>query len=454
MQDRHKDYLNFKKQYPNFIYNSYKYEMKENSIFIEYNFEIENLKKFNPTWTIDIKNKNEKIDLTKLEQLVFSLGMVELVSYWKITCSPNISIPCMHLNEEQINWWQKLYKKGLGEFLYLNNIKAESDFMNITSGNKTLPLNKLEKISEKNVLIPIGGGKDSIVTLELLKDNFNTYPYIINQRGATTNTVKKAFLEDKLINAKRTLDQNMIELNKQGFLNGHTPFSALVAFSSVIAAYLNNLGYVCLSNEASANESTVKNSDVNHQYSKSFEFELDFNEYHENNINTPVKYFSFLRPLSEMQIAKAVAQFPQYHDIFRSCNKGSKEDIWCGDCPKCLFVYIMLAPYLSTEEMKKIFGANLLDEEKLMLDFQKLTGILDEKPFECVGERDEVKSSLNLTLQKYKQENKELPLMLKYFADNFKNEKFKNFDNFYNEENLLPPKFVEILKGSVFIYDK
>ena len=129
--------------------------------------------------------------------------------------------------------------------------------------------------SEKGVLVPVGGGKDSAVTLELLKSaDVPVFAYIINPRGATIHTTESADLDaDHVISVHRTLDKRMLQLNKEGFLNGHTPFSALVAFSSLIAARLLNLSYVALSNESSANESTVAGSTVNHQYSKSFEFE-------------------------------------------------------------------------------------------------------------------------------------------------------------------------------------
>ena len=121
-------------------------------------------------------------------------------------------------------------------------------------------------------MIPVGGGKDSAVTIELLKNKADIYCYIINSRGATNATVEVAQLAKRTIYAKRTLDKNMLELNKKGYLNGHTPFSAIVAFSSIIAAYLNGLKFIALSNESSANESTIKDSYINHQYSKSYKF--------------------------------------------------------------------------------------------------------------------------------------------------------------------------------------
>ena len=215
------------------------------------------------------------------------------------------------------------------------------------------------------------------MTIELLKKaGQDCCCYIINPRGATSNTAKAAgFSEEQIKIARRTLDKNMLELNKQGYLNGHTPFSALVAFSSTITAYLQGLHYIALSNESSANESTVKGSTVNHQYSKSFKFEEDFHQYQTDHLPGSAYYFSMLRPLSEFQIAKYFAKQKQYHKIFRSCNAGSKTDSWCGHCPKCLFVYLILSPFLSREEVKEIFGTDMLNDPDMQPTLEQLVGI-------------------------------------------------------------------------------
>ncbi len=454
VRNRQDEYIEFRDKYKDFTYEGYTYKINEKEIDIEYNFKINNLIEFKPTWKIGIITKNNNIDKNVLENLIFSLGMVELVSYWKSTCSPNIHINSNELSEEQIKWWKKLYTKGLGEFFYLNNITPEKEYINILQNaklNKKYCVNKDNLNIDKNkVLIPVGGGKDSIVTIELLKEQFDSYPYIINSRGATTDTVQIAGLEDKTIHATRRIDSNLIKLNKEDFLNGHTPYSAIVAFSSVIAGYINNIGYVSLSNESSANESTVKNTDVNHQYSKSFEFEKDFNDYESMYINSDVKYFSFLRPIKEIQIAQIFSNLKQYHEIFRSCNVGSKSNIWCANCPKCLFVYIILSPYLTEQELIHIFGKNMFENKDLLLDFEKLTGIREEKPFECVGEVEEVLMSLKITTDRYLENNIKLPYLLEIFNTNFKdtniNTQISEIDNL---ENYIPEKFLKVLKEGV-----
>ena len=195
----------------------------------------------------------------------------------------------------------------------------------------------------------------------------------------------------------RVIDKNLLELNKQGYLNGHTPFSAIVAFTSYLMAYLTNRKYIVLSNEGSANEPTIIGTNINHQYSKTYEFEKDFYEYTKKYFKIDIKYFSLLRPIKEIQIAYLFSKYKEYHKIFRSCNVGSKSNpwIWCLNCPKCLFVFIILRAFLSLEEMTSIFGENLLDKKELEKDFLELIGQSDTKPFECIGTIDEVKYAMN-----------------------------------------------------------
>ena len=192
--------------------------------------------------------------------MLFGLGMVELVSYWKIACPPRVTVFAGSLTREQILWWKDLYYLGLGEFFYTNGIHADPEhFMELICEGPE-PEGRIVPVSAKNgCLIPVGGGKDSACTLEMLKKSGHPLKtYVINPRGATLKTIEAAGLtEEDSIHAGRTLDPRMLALNKEGYLNGHTPFSALVAFSSLIVAYLHDLRYVALSNESSANESTV-----------------------------------------------------------------------------------------------------------------------------------------------------------------------------------------------------
>ena len=455
-------YETLRRRFPRFFYRGYEIEETGTALGITYHFEIEGLSSFAPCWTFP---RPECADGTAvdglMERMVFSLGMVELVSYWKITCSPQVVVEAGALDEKQIRWWKDLYYNGLGEFFYVNQIDNVNpdDFMEIIcedSADQTA----CEQVAEdftvaseiSGVLVPIGGGKDSVVTLEILRQSgAPLYGYIINPRGATVHTAEVAGLDGgHLMEVRRTLDQNMLELNQKGYLNGHTPFSALVAFSGLIGAKLLHLPYVALSNESSANESTVLGSTVNHQYSKSFKFERDFNQYAAEYLPGSAYYFSLLRPLSEFQIARFFARQKLYHGVFRSCNAGSKTDSWCGHCPKCLFVYLILSPFLTSDEVRAIFGTNMLEDSSMTFTLDQLVGIEEEKPFECVGSRDEINAALVLTIDRMEEEGEPFPLLLRHYKQSGMYAGRKagrdRYFAYYDDENLVPEPFAALVK--------
>ena len=167
------------------------------------------------------------------------------------------------------------------------------------------------------------------------------------------------------------------------------------------AALLTGAENIALSNESSASEATVHGENVNHQYSKSYEFEQDFRGYLHQYLIPNISYFSFLRPLSELQIAKLFSLFTPYHQVFRSCNVGSKTGVWCNNCSKCLFTYLMLSPFLAEKQLHHIFGENLFDKESLQPVLNELRGKTAAKPFECVGTVEEVELAVHVLAQKY-----------------------------------------------------
>ena len=463
-----KQYLSLREQYPRFAYRGYEIEENDSCLKIPYRFETLGLSEFAPVWVFpkaegDCRRWSED---RLMQDMIFSLGMVELISYWKIACPPTVTVEAGRLNQDQIDWWKDLYFNGLGEFFYVNGIK-EADpnhFMDIQcAGQLKAPCTDqykerheecgVETVGKGNgVLVPIGGGKDSAVTLELLRlAGKPVCAYIINPRGATIHTTEVAGLDAAhVISAKRTLDSNMLELNCQGYLNGHTPFSALVAFSGIIAARMHGLTMVALSNESSANESTVQGSTVNHQYSKSFKFEEDFHYYQTTYLKGSAYYFSMLRPLSEFQIARFFAGQKQYHGIFRSCNAGSKTDSWCGHCPKCLFVYLILSPFLKPQEVRDIFGRNMLDDWDMKETLDQLIGIEEEKPFECVGSRDEINTAIVLTIKGLEEAGEALPCLLSYYKTTDLYQTFRTrgdqYSTYYDGNNLVPDDLAGLVR--------
>jgi len=437
-------YNELRNKYPNFIFDNYEIIDNVDNYKILYNFEIEGLEKFSPSIEI---SKDILKNITDIDNyFIFHIGLIELISYWKVTCSSNVIIKADYISDEQLEFFKKLYFHGLGEFFYLNNIDPDiNTFMNIKCVCEYKQRPNID-IKTDGCLIPIGGGKDSNVSLEILKDYKNSC-FIINPKEVNIKCAEVAGLSNNLVTIKRTIDKRLIDLNNKGYLNGHTPFSALVAFTSYYIAYLTGKKYITLSNENSANESTVIGTKINHQYSKTYEFENDFNNYTKKYFGCDIKYFSFLRPLSELQIAMLFSQYKKYHSVFKSCNVGSKKSpwVWCCDCPKCLFVYIILSPFLYKDELVNIFGEDLYEKESLLKVFKELIGDAETKPFECVGTTKEVRFSISYLINKLDKNN--LPYLLKYFYENYElldvNESLLTE---FNEENNLPLEFVDLLK--------
>ncbi len=432
-------------KYPKFIYKKYEILDQNDSYLITFYFEIEGLCEFKPT--LKIKKSKNNLDNDLFNYLVFHVGLIELISYYKCTCSKEIVIECGYLNEEQISWFKKLYYYGLGEFMYVNNINISMDeLVNITC-TSNLKYDKELKINTSGNLVAIGGGKDSIVSLKILK-GLDNLCFMINPKEPGIKAIEQSGYNE-YCSVERTLDKKIIELNNQGFLNGHTPFSSLVAFISYLCAYINGKKYIILSNESSANESTVIGTKINHQYSKTYEFENDFNLYTEKYFKIDIKYFSLLRCLSEFQIAELFSQYKEYHQIFKSCNVGSKSIPWkwCCNCPKCLFVYIMLSAFLTKEELYDIFKEDMYNNKELLDTFIELIGYSKTKPFECVGTYSEVRYVVSLVIQKYKDE--ELPYLLKYYKEHYKLELDKDYKREFNNENNIPDEFLKLVKNEL-----
>lgn len=440
-----------RKKYPLMTYEDFQWQVNDTTLFVTYHFNISGKYNFFPKYEIPLAGSDlNSFRDSFIDNMVFHIGMVELVSYWKLTCSPNILIKPFWINAVQQNWWRKLYFLGLGEFFYLNGINVDEDSL------LTFEFEKRSNLLRKNfslnpdngVLVPVGGGKDSLTSLSILKEYQEPrMAFAINPGLATEESVRIAGLENNFLKVKRILDPLLVTLNSKGFLNGHTPFSAIVAFVSSFVACLHGYGFVALSNESSANEATIPGTTINHQYSKSFDFENDFRKYMMKHVTSNVQYFSLLRPLNEIQIAAVFSQNPDYFKVFRSCNVGSKTNSWCCNCPKCLFTYIMLSPFIEPATLVSIFGENLLEKESLVPLLDQLAGIAAEKPFECIGTIDEVNSALSHLCKQYPATK--LPVLLKHHQTVTGSIRFSGLEdqlNAWNECHNLYNPFEKLLQ--------
>jgi UDP-N-acetyl-alpha-D-muramoyl-L-alanyl-L-glutamate epimerase len=457
-----------RQQHPRFFFEHAIVRQEDSSLALELGYRLEN----GPSLTtlITFPNISAEVlaqkDLGLIQNWAAQIGMVEGLSYWKTCCSPEWVIQVPGIIEEQIPFWQSLLKKGMSEFFFLHGIDAWQDnFVRFTveSGQTAEEIQaKVDTTThQEKLLIPVGGGKDSVVSSEILRDiklpvetfSVNMYPQL--------ERVVEVFWDGtpdgrKHIQVTRRLDPHLLEMNTEGYLNGHTPFSAMVAFISTLAAYLYDFRYVPLSNEWSANEGNTVflGQTINHQYSKTIEFEQLFREYQQKWLSQTIEYFSFLRPLHELQIAELFIQYPQYWPVFLSCNRGQKRGHWCGECPKCLFVAIMLAAFLPYEKILGIFGTDILNNKELTPIFDQLVGFTEVKSLECVGTRDETRAAIALAAEK----QTTLPYLLTYGWQTLQASgqsaevlrvQANDLRKHFVETHFLPVTFSELLKSKI-----
>lgn len=451
------------KNYKTFIFESYNFDEKNKILKLNYSYDEELFFEEKIEFPSDkILNKEE---LACLDNIFKYLHIVAGISYYKLFIPNKIEIKTFKLNKEQAEFFNNFYFNGLGEFSFKNNIIDLKERINFPYDNfENLQKNMTFNYKLKNkIVIPIGGGKDSIVTLNIIKKYFKNNDILLCSVGIAKPIEETIVLSGlKSFHPIRTISKNLIELNRNldeiGGYNGHIPITGILAFIMCTGAIIYEYDTILISNERSANIGNTEffGTIVNHQWSKSFEFEKSVNNFFKKYLLENFNYFSFLRPLSEIHIAKIFSRFKEYFPVFTSCNKNFKIenrlDHWCCDCDKCRFVFLILSVFLKKEEMVKIFGKNLLDDEKQLDGYLELCGLKDYKPFECVGEIEEsIYSILNIN-ESFRNDfviKKIIPLI----KSKYSNEEIENIskDLFIpkKDENLLNNRFWKYLEENI-----
>jgi hypothetical protein len=333
------------------------------------------------------------------------LHLVAGVSYYKAGVPDDIRVESTTLDEATATFLDALYLHGLGEFAYHNKLdlrgRIRFPFLRTSSG--AAPAIGLPH----RALVPIGGGKDSLVSVEILKraGEEATAVWVGNSPLIEACAARTGLL---MLNIRRELSPLLFEYNKAGAYNGHIPVTAINSAILVVAAILYGFDAIAFSNERSASSATLEydGQPVNHQWSKGWDFERTFGELVHARVAADLDYYSLLRPLSELAVAERFARTSRYDDAFSSCNRNFRilgpkpADRWCGQCPKCHFVFLALAPFMPKPRLLAIFGRNLLDDATLAPGFDALIEYRDHKPFECVGEGAESRAAFAALAQR------------------------------------------------------
>ena len=318
-----------------------------------------------------------------------ALDLVHLVmgtSYYKLRAPGRVVVE-RPVTKAQAAVAEAAYTHGLGEFAAVNRLPVphEVAFDLELTGDLPAPAEG----GGREALLPVGGGKDSALALVVVTP---ATALAVNPTDAQRDVTRAAGVP--LIGVRRGLDPLLGERTRAGGLNGHVPVTAINSAISTLVAVLGGFDPVVFANERSADEETltVNGARVNHQYSKSYEFERLFAA---AAAEVGVGYFSLTRQLSELATVAAVANLPDLRGEILSCNRsytqahmgGEATQRWCLHCDKCLFTVLCFAVFLTPEEARAMFGGDPLADPSLADGFRRLWAT--EKPFDCVGERAE-----------------------------------------------------------------
>ncbi len=348
-----------------------------------------------------------RIDRKRFDGLFVLLGAVLGLSYYKAAAPGRFVIDVPGLTAEAVEYLRLVIREGMAEFAYRNQMPGplEPEIITTAALQTAWPESSWREVSG-DPLVPIGGGKDSVVTVELLqRHRLHPIQFAVNPNPIIHRVARAS--GHGLISASRTIDPALLALNAEGALNGHVPVTAMNSLIALAQSRILDIGPVVMSNEHSASDPTLTEGGwvVNHQWSKSVEAEYALQQVigPQSGLR-PEHYFSLLRPFSELRIAGVFATYPRYYKVATSCNRAFRMDAgdvsWCGECDKCRFVFLVLSTYLAPAALRDIFGRDILNEPEQIPGFEALLGLDQHKPFECVGTEAESMVALSHTARR------------------------------------------------------
>lgn len=373
-------------------------------------YAVDHVHEFVERFEVPVPEGLQEADLDAVQPLVQLLHWVAGVSYFKTAAPLDVACETGSPGPATAAYLEALYSEGLGEFTVVNGLRAlPRPKFPVRTGASRVPR---RPNGPSRVLVPVGGGKDSIVALEIIRRSGLEFElFSVRDDAAMRRTAVVAGV-DRLIAQRELPLAQLADLNRQGALNGHVPITAIIACVALLTAALHGFDTVALANERSASQGNLvyDGVEINHQWSKSLPAERLLRS--AAGEATAVDIFSILRPASELSIARRFATLDRYHGAFTSCNTIFRLDpalrraSWCADCPKCRFVFLMLAPFMDPDALADVFGSAMLDDEDQFDGFALLTATGGHKPFECVGEEEESLAAIQLLASDVRWQNR------------------------------------------------
>lgn len=387
-----------------FIFKSYGYSQTERTASFSYAFD--DGRSFSETVSFQ---PGGDCDKEVLGRALFLAFVIIGTSYYKTFPTTEVELP-FPMDEWQARFFNSVYQEGLSQFAFENGL-TRSDLVHF---KPTSPVKKADDgYCGSGILVLESGGKDSLLSASMLTKKSVDFSPLYISSGQQHPAVLDRMGSGLIIGTRRIDIDALNKASFDGGLNGHVPITYIVQSLAVIQAVL--LGKNCIltsiAHEGEEPHEHIGDLDVTHQWSKTWAAEQAFSEYVTRYISSNISIGSPLRSYSELKVAQLFVEncWEKYGHEFSSCNisnykQGADNSTlnWCGRCAKCANSYLLFAPFLPAKDLKDLFGGqDLFEKPELENIFKGLLGIDGHmKPFECVGEIDELRAAYRLSQSK------------------------------------------------------
>lgn len=395
-----------REEYPVFRIEDASADLSQHGVTLRFSFAAGALR-FRPSVQFTGLNPEEAARVTAptARRMVRALAIVEAFSYWKALCSPVIEVALPAPDAAELDWWRAFWPGAMGEFFYRNQIGyTATDFLAIRG-----PVGAPERLDGAADGAPDGaggaplvlfsGGKDSLALARIAAAARGAVPvdfFLYNPGERLRGMAGSLAAGGRVLEAHRAILPELLRLNAAGHPNGHTPFSAYLAFAAMLTGYLRGGELVMAGNSRSDDEPNVPSylgRPVNHQWTKSFEFETAMGAYRDRWLPGAPGYSSPLRPLYELQIIASLSGDVDGYLRTASCNR-APAGAWCRSCAKCAWVFLATAALFGHDLAIRKIGADMFADPALAGVYQEMAGLTGTKPFECTGTEDEVRAAI------------------------------------------------------------
>ncbi|HCR55742.1 TPA: hypothetical protein DIV49_02110 [Candidatus Saccharibacteria bacterium] len=393
--------MSYQSPYQAFIFESYSYDSTTGVAEFRYSFDEQ--REFVERVTFSASSHYNEGTLENALQLAFMLAGV---SYYKAFPTRKVIVKNVSITEEQAVYFTTVYHQGLSQFVYENSLNpSDIASFEVTTTESAAPA----EYSGDGTLLLQSGGKDSLLLAQLLQSENSPYtPWYISQSASMPEVIK--ILPYEVSHPIRKVDMEALKAaNQDGALNGHVPITAILQSYAVIHAILQgkNTVLAAIGHEGEEPHAFIGDYAVTHQWSKTWPAEQLLQSYIEKYVGA-IRVGSPLRAYSELKVARLFVEhcWEKYGRQFSSCNVANYQLghdnhnlSWCGACPKCANSFLLFAAFVDEAELLNVFSENLFKKPELEEYFKGLLGIDGViKPFECVGEVDELRAAYHLAL--------------------------------------------------------